>query len=36
MSMPSLTARQARLLQLIEALLTKRGYVSTLQEMHLP
>jgi len=33
MSTAALTARQARLLQIIEDSLTKRGYVPTLQEM---
>src|SRR4029434_6321502 len=33
MSMPSLTARQTRLLQFIEDSLSTRGYVPTLQEM---
>ena len=33
MSMAALTARQARLLQIIEDSLTKRGYIPTLQEM---
>jgi repressor LexA len=33
MSTTALTARQTRLLQVIEDSLTKRGYVPTLQEM---